>query len=1142
MSRAAVSIIIPVFNKLAFTRQCLDRIARHTSDAVAYEVIVVDNGSTDGTAEFFAGAALPANIRYHRNTDNLGFAAANNVGAALASYDYLLLLNNDTLVQPGWLEQMLALAQSDPSIGVVGIKQLFPYTSTIHHTGIIFTAGGVPQHIYPHTDASLPHVNKQREYQAVNGACLLIARRLYQECGGLDERYRNGYEDVDLCLSVRQRRRRVVCCTSAFIYHYGQISDTRTADDAANAAYFASKWGAGLKIDEPEFARADAHEVLRAAAVRAPKRVARALPDDVFYLADDVSQGTALTWINTELALSLASLGVAVHIPAATARGAQLKALKPMMLAEPPIGGVHIKWSHYWPQHLRLDLSGAINFEFFVINYLFGRPGSQPWDYWLQCLRQNRYAKLPLSAFCRDVLLQTGVAERDCDVFSPGYSREIERVAPPPRRPDAYRFLTVTNSHDLERYGTTRLIDAYREAFTASDPVVLVVKDYGAISGDATLRNLLARGSGRARVELVTQFTSKEKLIELYKSCDAFVSAHRGEGYGMKLLDALACGLPAITPLFGGPTDYCTPETCFPVEYALAPVGDCLDTRSLRITNQPLWCEPRVDSLVAQLRAAARDPAAAREVGERAKAHVVDRFTWDAAAHGLLAAAARVRDSREGARPAPEQVRHTVGGERSPYWLGLRVSVVIPTCNRKAQLLECLGALERQSVLPQEFEVVVVDDGSTDGTEAAVRGLTLPFALQFHRQENQGPGTARNLGIAKARGELILFIGDDIIADSRLLETHLVAHATRPDAGDAVLGHIDWLPSIVPTAVMDYVCGISSLQFAYHHIQALPSLDYRFFYTSNISLKRRFLVDAAADGIGFDPSFAFAAFEDSELAYRLEPRGLRLTYVPGALVYHDHPMDLAGFSKREYNVGRMAVVFYRKHPKIDDMLQVRWIGDWVDAVERLAAQPALLAQVREIDRRTDSFFAGMARSLEDLMKLDLRLDSVLPRTPQPAERMTSTLHAVLGVIFDVERTRGKVHEWYAGVDDPDKIDAAKTLLGCMRKLDVLTANPSELARLRTSANPLGGEGAGDLRARVTELERELGIGRLARPGTSDAAGGGVKSLLRKAIFRRSVASRLRAADIYLQEALKRRGGPQLAQYQRLRNSLRRMLS
>ena len=254
-----VSIVIPVFNKLAFTRQCLDRVWRNTGTTRAYEVIVVDNGSSDGTAEYLASVGdLEPRLRYHRNPTNLGFAKANNLGAQLAAGRYLLFLNNDTLVQPGWLDAMVALADADGRAGIVGIKQLFPYTNTIHHTGIVFTPGGVPSHLYPHTDASLPHVNKQREYQAVNGACLLIGRDLFQACKGFDEGYRNGYEDVDLCLEVRAHGRKVVCCTSAFIYHYGQITEGRTDDDSANAARFAAKWNGRIRVDQADYYRADA--------------------------------------------------------------------------------------------------------------------------------------------------------------------------------------------------------------------------------------------------------------------------------------------------------------------------------------------------------------------------------------------------------------------------------------------------------------------------------------------------------------------------------------------------------------------------------------------------------------------------------------------------------------------------------------------------------------------------------------------------------------------------------------------------------------------------------------------------------------------------------------------------------------------
>jgi glycosyltransferase involved in cell wall biosynthesis len=140
----------------------------------------------------------------------------------------------------------------------------------------------------------------------------------------------------------------------------------------------------------------------------------------------------------------------------------------------------------------------------------------------------------------------------------------------------------VTNSHDLVRYGTQVLLDAWDEAFDEHADVELVVKDYGASSGDRSLRDWLKRRRG-APVTLVDDFTSKPELIGLYKSCDAFVSAHRGEGFGMKILDAMGCGLPVVT-LFGGSTEFCSSDTCT-VDFAAGsglhrrPVAD-VDERS----------------------------------------------------------------------------------------------------------------------------------------------------------------------------------------------------------------------------------------------------------------------------------------------------------------------------------------------------------------------------------------------------------------------------------------------------------------------------------------------------------------------------------------------------------------------------------
>jgi GT2 family glycosyltransferase/glycosyltransferase involved in cell wall biosynthesis len=1112
-----VSIVIPVLDKLVFTRQCLDRIWRHTGDSIAYEVIVVDNGSSDGTADWFGAAGFPRPLRYHRNARNLGFAKANNIGAGLAEGRYFLFLNNDTLVQPDWLPEMLRVIRSDQSVGIVGIKQLFPYTSIIYHTGIVFARSGAPEHLYPHLDASLPQVNHEREYQAVNGACLLIERELFSECGGFDEAYVNGYEDVDLCMAARQRGRKVVCCTSAHIYHYAQISEGRTADDDDNAALFARKWKGSLRADRDEYLLRDRFDAGRALSGRQPPR---SLANDCIYLADDLGQASALTWVNVELATALSEIGAPVFVNAnrisPTVPAIQRKRLAGMA-ADRPIGGVQIKWSHYWPQHLALELSGDVNLELFVINYTFGRPGSEPWDYWMQCLRQDGREKLAASEFCRAALLQAGVREAECHVLPYGYSREIDEVGPPGRRSGRFRILTVTNSHDLGRYGTLPLLEAYRQAFGAGDAVTLVVKDYGATSGDTTIREWLKRGNGGAPIEYIASFTDKRELIGLYRSCDAFVSAHRGEGFGMKILDAMACGLPVITPLFGGPTSYCTPENCFPVDFSLVPVKDCIDSRSLALTNQPLWAEPDVHDASRQMRRVYESREKGAAVGARGRAAVVDRFSWTQSARALVEIASEVR----GRRPKPQRVdRVAPATERSPYWLGLRVSVVVPTHNRKDKLAACLDALAGQSILPQEFEVLVVDDGSTDGTGEAVAARRDPFCLRYFRQDNRGPGAARNLGIERAAGELILFIGDDVIADERLLETHLVAHASRPGAGVAILGHIDWPAAMPRNAVMEYICGDAALQFAYTLIPRLPALDHRFFYTSNISLKREFLVAAADAGVGFDPSFRYAAFEDSELALKLMPRGLEIQYVESARAIHDHAMDLEHFAARERRADQMAVVFYRKHPGQDKYLQVQWLGGLNDEAASLLERPDFLHHLEAFDGQTDALLRALASSLESLAAMDPGVERGAALALS-ADRVRPALHSVLRVIFDVERTRGKVEEWFAGVDDRPRMRAAQVAATVRRKMELFNADGADIAlpgvALPGVALPFasGGRGSSPARSRL------------------------MKRVVRRLVGDPRILQRLIAADQLVQNRLRAAGRHTwLARYRRFRERLR----
>ena len=1113
-----VSIIIPVLNKLQFTRQCLDRIWRNTNDSIDYEVIIVDNGSSDGTEDWFKTAPSPTrSLRYHRNAQNLGFAKGNNIGAALSCGEHLVFLNNDTLVQPGWLSEMLRVIRSDRSVGIVGIKQLFPYTNLIYHTGVVFAAGRIPQHLYPHIDASLPHVNKEREYQAVTGACLMISRALFQECGGFDEAYVNGYEDTDLCIAAGQRGRKVVCCTSAFIYHYGQISEGRTADDDNNAARFAKKWGDRVRVDRDHYLVRDGFAHKAAPRSRAPGW--RSLSSECIYLADDLSRASAWTWVNVELATALADLGAAVFINgkaiSSTVPAGTRKRLSAMSLTS-PVGGVQIKWSHYWPQHLNLELTGDVNLEFFVTNYCFGNPGSEPWDYWTQCLRQNHRDKLPASEFCQSVLEQVGVPEGNCHVLHHGYAPEIHDIGPPARRNQRFRFLTVTNSHDLGRYGTSLILDAYDRAFGPRDDVALVVKDYGASSRDTTLREWLKGRRLHAPIEYIASFTDKRELIRLYKSCDAFVSAHRGEGFGMKILDAMACGLPVIAPLFGGPTSYCTTATCFPVDFSLAPVKDCIDSRSLALTNRPLWAEADIQSVEAQMRRVYENREEATAIATRGRSSVLDRFSWRHTAERLLEISKEVR-AKHSTHPRADRARSASKTERSPYWLGLRVSVVVPTHNRKDKLLACLEALRHQSILAQEFEVLVIDDGSTDGTGEALASRAYPFVLRYFRQENQGPGAARNLGIESAAGELILFMGDDVIADERLLEEHLLAHASRPEPGAAVLGHIDWPACMARNAVMDYICGDAALQFAYTLIPRLPALDHRFFYTSNISLKRDFLVTAADSGIRFDPCFRYAAFEDSEFALRLIPRGLEIQYVESARAIHDHWMDLDSFASREYRAGQMAVIFYRKHPAQDEQLQVQWLADLNPSVSSLLNQGALLQHLETFDNQTDSLLRALASSLDALLAIEPNRGGVSPLTLS-SERVQPALHHVLRIIFDVERTRGKVQEWFAGVDDEARVRAAQMLAAVRRKIAFFNHEGMEIGLPNV-------------------LAPSDGSGREQAPSNRQF----VRRALRRLVVNPLVLPYLITANRFVEDRLQRRGRETwFERYRSVRSSIRQM--
>ncbi len=255
-----VSIVIPVFNKCELTLQCLDGIAR-VGARVPFELIVVDDASSDATPQRLAQRAGP--VQVIRNTANRGFGRACNQGAAAAAGKYILFLNNDTIPLPGWLDGLVDELQTHPEVAVVGSKLLYE-GGLVQHAGILFERG--TRNLY-HPNRLLraddPRVNRRRELQAVTGACLMIRTRWFKECGGFCEKFQTGYEDVDLCLAVRRRGGLVVYQPKSSLIHLESQTPGRMRHETENWTLFHRRWADQLLTDEDDYYFCDGLRIQR---------------------------------------------------------------------------------------------------------------------------------------------------------------------------------------------------------------------------------------------------------------------------------------------------------------------------------------------------------------------------------------------------------------------------------------------------------------------------------------------------------------------------------------------------------------------------------------------------------------------------------------------------------------------------------------------------------------------------------------------------------------------------------------------------------------------------------------------------------------------------------------------------------------
>jgi len=245
--------------------------------------------------------------------------------------------------------------------------------------------------------------------------------------------------------------------------------------------------------------------------------------------------------------------------------------------------------------------------------------------------------------------------------------------------------------------------------------------------------------------------------------------------------------------------------------------------------------------------------------------------------------------------------------------MSVLLSIIIPTYNRKNSLSKCLYALVNQ-VTKMSYEVLIIDDGSTDNTDEMIKKWKKNdyFKLRHFRQENKGPASARNIGIKQARGDILLFIGDDIIATPSLIEQHMAFHCKYPEENVAMLGYVTWSSEVKVTPFM-YWLEHGGPQFQYYKFRHQEKV--KAFWTCNISLKREFMIK---EGI-FDEDFIYAAYEDTELGYRLQKKGLQIIYNKNATAYHYHSTNIEKYCYRQKLVGKSFIILHKKYPEIFKM-------------------------------------------------------------------------------------------------------------------------------------------------------------------------------------------------------------------------------
>ena len=602
-----VSIIVLAWNRWPLTRRLLDSIQRFT-DLRNVRVIVVDNGSSDETAGELAHLTW---LRVLRHEKNLGFVRGNNAALLQTGEDDVVLLNNDVEILHGeWLEALQRSAYAAPDIGIIGCRLLLE-DGRLLHAGTWIRPDDCWGEQIGSLEADLGQFTEDREVEGIVFACAYLKRDVLRDAGLLSEAYESYFEDTDYCLSAAEKGYRTVCCGSVTMRHQQHGSTEgdhsfRQRTFAQSRGVFRSRWRKKLQARYKRSLEWQSIMQLPGGYATSCREMMRALD----------AEGVRLTY-------SYAYEGWPTVPAEAERTGDHLLDIIRSRRSpyRPPVSVTYAQGDALSRGRGRYK----IGFTMLEVDRI-------PRE-WVRCANAMDELWTP-TEFGRQAMLASGATRPvhviplgvDGDHFHPGVQRLANHDG---------EFVFLGNFEWNSRKAPELLMRTFNSTFRRGEPAVLVCKVLSRYRADDVPNQIraLQLDENGGRIHLIyNRELPHYQLAALYRSADCFVSPSRGEGWGMPLLEAMACGLPAIATDWGGHTAVLDANDGYPLSIR----GMIPADRSCPYYAGFSWADPDVEHLAQLMRHVYENREEARDRGLRAAARVRATLTWKGTARAIM--------------------------------------------------------------------------------------------------------------------------------------------------------------------------------------------------------------------------------------------------------------------------------------------------------------------------------------------------------------------------------------------------------------------------------------------------------------------------------------------------------------------------